>query len=164
MYPWLVYLHILATFTFMLAHGVSSVVSWRLRGQRDPATVRAWLELYANNGVYAVLYGSLLVLLLSGIIAGFMGNWWGRAWIWVSLILLIAMIIAMFALGSAYYNKVRRAVGMAYFDGRKEVPAQEPLSEEEIATLLERSPALILTIIGYGGIAVILWLMRFKPF
>lgn len=164
MYPWMVYLHILATLTFMLAHGVSSVVSWRLRSQRDPATVRAWLELYANNGVYAVLYGSLLVLLLSGVIAGFMGNWWGKGWIWVSLALLIAMIIAMYALGSAYYNKVRQAVGMANFDGRKEIPAQEPLSDEEIASLLSRSPAIILTIIGYGGIAVILWLMRFKPF
>lgn len=164
MYPWLVYLHILATLTFMLAHGVSSVVSWRLRSQRNPVVVRAWLELYANNGVYAVLYGSLLVLLLSGIITGFMGNWWGRGWIWLSLGLLIGMIIAMYAFGSAYYSKVRQAVGMAFFDGRKEIPAQEPLPEAEIAALLERSPALLLTIIGYGGIAVILWLMRFKPF
>lgn len=164
MYPWMVYLHILATFTFMLAHGVSSVVSWRLRSQRNPATVRAWLELYANNGVYAVLYSSLLVLLVTGVVAGFMGNWWGQGWIWASLILLVAMIFAMYALGSSHYNKVRQAVGMAYFDGRKEIPAQEPLPDEEIAALLQRSPTVILTVIGYGGIAVILWLMRFKPF
>jgi hypothetical protein len=31
MYPWVVYLHVLATLTFLLAHGVSSVVAWRLK-------------------------------------------------------------------------------------------------------------------------------------
>jgi hypothetical protein len=164
MYSWIVYLHILATFTFLLVHGVQSVVSLRMRSQRDPAVIRTWMELYANNWVYGVLYGSLLVLLLTGIIAGFMGRWWGRGWMWASLILLIAIIVAMYALGSAYYNKLRRAIGMAYFDGRKEVAAQEPLPEAEIAALLERSPAILLAAIGYGGIAVILWLMRFKPF
>ena len=37
MYSWLVYIHVLATFAFLLAHGVSSVVALRLRRQRDPA-------------------------------------------------------------------------------------------------------------------------------
>jgi hypothetical protein len=31
MYSWMVYLHVLATLSFLTVHGVSSVVAWRLR-------------------------------------------------------------------------------------------------------------------------------------
>lgn len=164
MYNWLVYIHVLATFAFLLTHGVSSVVALRLRNQRDPAMARAWLELYANGGVYGVLYGSLLVLLISGIISGFMGNWWGQGWIWLSLLLLIGIIVAMFIIGSKHYSLVRKALGMAWFDGRKGHPPGEPASAREIEALLAKAPAITLTVIGFGGIAVILWLMMFKPF
>lgn len=74
MYHWMVYIHVLATFAFLLTHGVSSVVALRLRRQRDPA------------------------------------------------------------------------------------PA------EEVEALLSSAPAITLAAIGFGGIAVILWLMMFKPF
>lgn len=164
MYQWLVYIHVLATFAFLLTHGVSSVVALRLRNQRDPAVARAWLELNTSGSVIAVLYGSLLVLLISGIISGFMGNWWGQGWIWLSLLLLIGIIVAMFIIGSKHYSQVRKALGMAWFDGRKEHPAGEPASAEEIEALLTKAPAITLTVIGFGGIAVILWLMMFKPF
>lgn len=55
-------------------------------------------------------------------------------------------------------------MGMVYFDGRKEHPASDPAPVEEIEALLAKSPAIALTVIGFGGIAVILWLMMFKPF
>lgn len=164
MYHWMVYIHVLATFAFLLTHGVSSVIALRLRNQRDPALARAWLELNASGGVMGVLYGSLLVLLISGIISGFMGDWWGRGWIWLSLALLIGIIVAMFLLGSRHYSRVRKALGMAWFDGRKAQLPGEPAPAEEIAALLAQAPAASLAVIGFGGIAVILWLMMFKPF
>lgn len=164
MYHWLVYIHVLATFAFLLTHGVSSVVALRLRKQRDPALARAWLELNASGGVMAALYGSLLALLVSGVISGFMGDWWGRGWIWLSLVLLIAIIVAMYLIGSKHYSQVRKALGMAWFDGRKEHPAGEAASAKEIEALLANAPAITLAVIGFGGIAVILWLMMFKPF
>ena len=96
MYQWLIYIHVLATFAFLLTHGVSSAVALRLRGQHDPALARAWMLIYYDNGVYyAVLYGSLLVLLITGIISAFMGKWWGHGWIWLSLALLIGIIVSM---------------------------------------------------------------------
>lgn len=164
MYHWLVYIHVLATFAFLLTHGVSSVVALRLRRQRDPAVARAWLELNTSSGVIAALYGSLLTLLVSGIISGFMGDWWGRGWIWLSLFLLIGIIVSMFLIGSRHYSQVRKALGMAWFDGRKEHQPSEPAPVEEIEALLAKAPAVTLTVIGFGGIAVILWLMMFKPF
>lgn len=164
MYHWLVYIHVLATFAFLLTHGVSSVVALRLRRQHDAPVARAWLELNASGGFVAVFYGSLLTLLVSGIISGFLGDWWGQGWIWLSLVLLIAIIVSMFLIGSRHYSRVRQALGMAWFDGRKEHPPGEPLSAEEIEALLVKAPAVTLAIIGFGGIAVILWLMMFKPF
>ena len=83
MYPWVVYLHVLATLTFLLAHGVSRVVAWRLKNRPDPAQARAWLELNANGAVVGMFYGSLLLLLISGIVSGFIGDWWGQGWIWL---------------------------------------------------------------------------------
>lgn len=164
MYPWVVYLHVLATLTFLLAHGVTSIVAWRLRGVPDPATARAWLGLYAAGRYFVLLYGSLLVLLISGVAVGFMGQWWDEGWIWLSLALLIGIIIGMYVMGTNHYSKLRRALGMPWFDGRKEHPAGEPASIEEIHALLADSPAPALTVIGFGGIAMILWLMMFKPF
>ncbi len=164
MYPWMVYLHVLATLTFLFAHGVTSIVAWRLRSRPDAATARAWLGLYAAGGYVALFYGSLLVLLISGIAAGFMGDWWGRGWIWLSLVLLIGIMVGMYLIGTRRYGRLRQALGMPWFDGRREHPAAEPAPIEEIHALLAASPALALTVIGFGGIAVILWLMMFKPF
>ncbi len=164
MYPWMVYLHVLATLTFLFAHGVTSIVAWRLRGGPDPATARAWLGLYAAGRYVMLFYSSLLVLLGTGVVAGFMGDWWGHGWIWLSLALLIGIIVGMFFIGTRHYGRLRRALGMPWFDGRREHPAGEPAPIEEIQALLAHSPALALTVIGFGGIAVILWLMMFKPF
>ena len=43
--PWLVFAHILGAFTFILSHGVSMFVAFRVRTERDPAVVAALLEI-----------------------------------------------------------------------------------------------------------------------
>lgn len=164
MYHWMVFIHVLATFAFLMTHGVSSVVALRLRSQRDPVVARAWLELYASGRVVEVFYGSLLTLLVSGVFSGFMGDWWGRGWIWLSLALLIFIMVSMFLIGSRHYSRVRKALGMAWFDGRRGHPPGEPAPAGELETLLAGGPAITLAVIGFGGIAIILWLMMFKPF
>jgi len=110
------------------------------------------------------MYASLGLLLLTGIIAAFMGNWWGRGWIWLSLGLLVAIMVAMTALGSRYYTQVRKAVGVEYMEGMKMQPPLDPASPEVIDALLARGRPMLIAVIGFGGIAVIAWLMMFKPF
>jgi hypothetical protein len=161
-YDWLLFLHVLGTFGFLLAHGASATVAFQLRRERNRERICALLDLSSSS--YGVMYSSLGLLLVSGIITGFLGRWWRYIWIWAALGLLIAIVLLMYALASDYYNKVRKAAGMPYFEGRKERPGIEPATPAEIDALLTSRRPVELMAIGGGGLALILWLMIFKPF
>lgn len=160
--PWLVLVHALGAFGFVLAHGVSAHVAIRLRGEREPARVAALLELSSFS--MTLLYVSLLVLLAGGIAAGFAGDHWGSLWLWTSIGLLVVLLVAMYALASPYYSGVRRAVGMKAYGDKKDAPPPEPLSADEIAGLLGSSRPYLLAWIGGVGLVLIIGLMVLKPF
>jgi hypothetical protein len=155
-------LHVAGVFGFLMAHGVSAGVSFRLRSERSPEKVRALLELSAAS--YPVMYGSLMLLFVLGIVLGFMGSWWGRAWIWVSLVGLITLVMLMSHFGSRIYGGTRKLSGLPYMERGKPQPPIEPASAEEINAALDRGNPTLLTAIGFGGIVIIAWLMMFKPF
>jgi hypothetical protein len=161
-YPWIVFLHVASALGFVMAHGVSVAAAFALLRQREPARVRALLELSA--GSIGILYLSLLLILATGIASGLMGGWWGRGWIWASLILLVALVIAMAALGGRHYGAARKVAGLPYQEGSKTMPALPPGSPEELDAALSRANPHLLAVIGFGGLLVILWLMMFKPF
>lgn len=154
-YPWVVVAHVVAAFAFILAHGVSAFVAFRLRSERRPDHVATLVGLSSTSLV--VMYPALLVLLVAGVAAGFMGDWWGRWWIWLSIGLLLAIATAMYAVGTRYYISVRQAVGARDSDGPLATP------EELDALLTSRRPEW-LAIIGGGGLVGIVWLMEVKPF
>ena len=54
-----------------------------------------------------VAYVAIPVLLVAGIWLGFLGSYWDRLWIWVSLILLIGVGIAMTPLAAGPMRRVR---------------------------------------------------------
>ena len=163
MYLWLRFLHILGALVFFYSHGASGLVALQLRTERDPGRIRAMMGTYATNLTFGLQYGALLLLLVTGIVSGFIGNWWSKAWIWLSLGLLIAIIVAMYLIGTRYYTQVRKSIGMEYMEAGKNQPPMSPGSPEAVDGLLSRSPAMLLFSIGYGGLAIILWLMIFKP-
>ena len=162
LYPWLVFLHVFGVFVFLLAHGVSAGVSFRLRKERNPERMRGLLDLSSSS--YTVMIVGFLWLLATGSILGVLGRWWQQAWFWVALAALFAITFAMTPLVAAKYNKVRRALGLRpRFQSKKERAAAPP-SEAEIDSILSRARPLAVAAIGIGGIAFILWLMMFKPF
>ena len=164
MYQWLVFAHILGVFGFLLAHGTAAAVAFALRRQREVERVRVLLDL--SRGVTMVANVSLLVLLAAGITAGFMGNWWGQGWIWVSLGLLILIGVTMTLLGSRPLNRLRQLVH-ASNPSRSETISHSSLdtsAEKQLAVLLAATHPWLLTVIGGGGLVLILWLMMFKPF
>ncbi len=157
------FLHVIGVFGFLMAHGVSAGVAFALRSERDLEHVRALLMLSAKS--YPVMYGSLALLLLVGVVLGFMGNWWGRGWIWLSLILLVVIIGLMARFGSRFYGEARKAVGLPVYANRnKPQPVDKPAGAAEIDAALSKGNPVLLTVIGFGGIVVIAWLMMFKPF
>src|SRR5215475_451546 len=105
-YQWIVYVHILAVFAFLLAHGTATAISFKLRGERKIERIRALLDLSQSMSTLGRV--SLLVLILAGIILGFMGPWWGHGWIWTALILLVLMSVAMSLLASRPLLKARQ--------------------------------------------------------
>jgi hypothetical protein len=161
MYRWIVFIHILGAFSFVLLHGASAAVSLRLRTERNLERIRALLDL--STAYTSATYASLLLLLAAGVVAGFVGKWWGQTWIWVSLATLIALMAAMFALGTAFYARVRKAAGMEFMDKMKPHPPIEP-AQAELETLLRSSRPTVLALLGGVGLGLLLWLMMFKPF
>jgi hypothetical protein len=162
MYRWLVYLHVLGGLGFMLSHGVSALMAFQVRREREIPRLRALLDVSAGSG--AAFFASFLLLLISGIASGFIGRWWSQGWIWISLVLLIAISVYMTVDSRAYYHELRRVVGLPYMAGSKQMAAQPPSSAQQIEAVLASHRPVRLALIGLGGTALILWLMMFKPF
>ena len=160
LYPWVVLVHVIAAFLFILAHGASAIVSFRLRAERDPTRVLALLDLSAST--IGPMYGTLGLLLLAGIAAGIMGNWFSKGWIWVALGVFIVITVLMYVVATTYYVGIRRALGQVRA-GSKE-PAPQPLPTEQLLALLDSRRPDAIAAIGVVGLVVILWLMEFKPF
>ena len=70
-YPWIVFLHATGVLLFFIAHGTSMAVGFRLKRERDPARVRALLDLSSwTLGVWPSI--AFVVGLVAGIAAGIM--------------------------------------------------------------------------------------------
>lgn len=163
MYQWVIFAHILGVFGFLLAHGAAAAVSFKLRGEHEVERVRALLDL--SRGVTMIASVSLLVLIAAGIAAGFMGNWWGRYWIWVSLGVLILTGLAMMAVGSRPLNRIRQLVQASGPSPTETTQTQlDSAAVKQLTVMLGAIHPWLLTAIGAGGLTLILWLMMFKPF
>ena len=116
MYQWVVFLHVLGAFGFLMAHAVSTAVVLRLRREREMERIKALLELSQLSLIGMYIF--VMVLLGSGILAGFMGNWWGQWWIWVAIGIPIALSAVMYPLGTQGLGRVQKVVGLPYAEGR----------------------------------------------
>jgi hypothetical protein len=160
-YQWIVYLHILSFALFMAAHGASIVVAFRLKSAPDAGTTIALLDV--SRASLVTMYVCFAALLLTGIAAGVMSGYWATIWFWASLVVLILTVVAMMPLGVTPFSNIRKYAGVKYavrgkwFDPE---PADPAKMKTEIAAL---KPGL-LTVIAIGGVAIILWMMMFKPF
>lgn len=154
MYRWWVFVHLVGVFGFLAAHGVSMAVMFRVRRERDPQRVNELLQLSASS--ISAFYYSLGVLLLGGIVAGFLGHWWSQAWIWAAIAILVLVSVAMYGMARPYYRRVR-FVARAMADGSQAV------SEDQFAGVLQGPRPGWIAAIGGAGLLAILYMMMFKP-
>ena len=159
MYRWVVFLHIFGALVFFMGHGASAFMAVNLRGEQNTDRIRTLLNLSATS--LNVMFLGLLMLLLAGIAAGFMGKWWSQGWIWAALILMILLIGWMGFYARRHYIPLRKALGITY----RGVPGDStPASPEEITRLVNATRPMMLMVGGMSIAAVILFLMVFKPF
>ena len=159
MYRWIVFLHILGAFAFFMAHGVSAAMALRLRREQNLERLRTLLGL--SEVAVPVMYLSLLILLVAGIAAGIMGSWFSKGWIWTALVLLIVLAGWMGYYAQKHYAPIRKALGITY---RGQPGDNPPASESEVAALVQATSPGMLAGVSFAIVAVILWLMVFKPF
>jgi plastocyanin len=153
-YEWWVFLHLVGVFAFLLAHGVSVTVLFRLRRERDPRKVTDLLALSASSS--RVFYVSLGWLLVAGIVAGTLRHWWSQGWIWASLIVLVVTSVAMLAMASPYYRKVG-------FVARAMASGSTAVTKEQFDEILRSGRSVSVAAIGIVGLVLILYLMVLKP-
>lgn len=153
-YRWWKLLHVVGVLGFVLFHGISILVAFRLRKERDRARIEELMR-FSGSSLLG-MYVSLGVLVLFGVIAGFAGRWWGFWWIWISLGLLVATIAEMSALARPYYQQVKDWIQLR--------PSGVPRkSDEELDELLRSRVATFNAAWGIAALAIITWLMIWKP-
>jgi hypothetical protein len=165
LYPWIVFVHVAAAFTFVLAHGVAVFASFRVRAEHDRARIAALLDL--STASIRLMYGALLVVVVAGLSAAGVGGWLGRVWPWTSLGVLVVVAAAMDLIGTRHFLRLRQLVGASISPGRARRLAHAPdpaTAEEELALALRSRRPELLAAIGGGALLIVIWLMVLKPF
>jgi hypothetical protein len=162
LYPWVVLLHIVGAFLFAVSHGVAIWMVIQLPRERDRSRIAALLDL--SSASLGGLYLGLVLLLVGGIWAGLIGDWFAKIWIWLALVLVVGISVVMYLAATPYFRELRAAVGVRSQYGPKDAPDPMPQSDAEVAAIAARSPQAVLSVAGVGGLIIILWLMVVKPF
>jgi plastocyanin len=153
-YNWWVFLHLIGVFGFLSAHGLSMAMALRLRRERDPAKVSDLLQLSSASTRW--FYVSFAALALGGILAASVAHLWSQAWVWLSVIVLVVVLIVMYALASPFYKKV----GVI---ARAKAGGSEAVTDEQFDALLLSGTPFFVTLIGTLGLVALIYLMLFKP-
>lgn len=151
-----VFLHVLGVALFLLFHGVQV---WALFALAPALPDRERIFDRAEQSRMAItpMYVSLGVVALAGVFAGIAGSWFSRGWwLWGSIGVLLATIGAMSAMAGPFMRKVREAT-TRWVDG------SYPVSDEDLARMLRGPMPRTIAAVGIAGLALILWLMVYKP-
>ena len=161
-YQWIVYLHIFGVFVFLIAHGVSSGVGFRLAKERNRDRVAALLDFSASS--YRVMLLGFWWILITGLVLGYLGDWFGARWFWAAIVTLIVLSGLMTPLAAIPYNRVRAILGLRAPLRRRRARVAANGGTGDLAEALAKISPFPSAIVGILGLGILLWLMIFKPF
>ena len=142
MYQWIVFIHIASVLGLLLVHPVT--VAFHLKEERNDVRIRELLEVTeAASRLRWIFFG---LVIASGAVLGFLGSWWGTAWIWAALVIFVAIGVVMNVYGGRTIDRIA-----------------DTHDDTEMERLLTRFRPGLLAVTGAGGLLVILFLMLFKP-
>ena len=142
MYRWIVFIHIASVLGLLLVHPVT--VAFHLKEERDDTRIRELLEV--SEAASALRWMFFALTIATGVLLGFLGGFWGTAWIWAAL--------AIFILIGAVMN---------LYGGRSLDRIADTRDDDEMERLLSRFRPMILAVTGTVGLLAVLYLMLFKP-
>ncbi len=153
MYPWFVALHLVGLALFLVTHGVSMWVAFRVRGETRRDVLAALLGMSSRSN--QVMYLGLILLGIGGLAAGATAGWLDAPWVVASYAVFLTVLLLMFVIASPYYYRLRDGL-----EGTDKVPRldDEALAEEQRTRRPEA-----LALIGGGGLLCLIWLMAVKP-
>jgi len=159
MYNWLVFLHILFAFLFMLGHGAHAAAMLKFRGEPDPEKSLTFFNIVPQLNLIRWL---TVLMGIFGLAAAFIAGWLNKGWVWTSLAVFFIISYVMFQYGSGYYNLIEGAATRLI--EAKKTNTDLPAAQKKFDEARNAPNAMIVSIVGIAGLVVILWLMRFKPF
>jgi hypothetical protein len=149
LYQWSVWLHVLAAFVFFFSHGAEMATAFMLPKEKNA------------NGMKALLNITQITLIPFGVTAG----WWKKGWWELSFLIMVCMLAWMSWYARKYYSPIRKALGVEYMTGfGTHNPPEGPESMDVVYALVAKTNPRLLAWAGLTFTAVLLFLMRFKPF
>jgi hypothetical protein len=141
-YRVIVFIHIASVLGLLLVHPVT--VAFHLKEERNDVRIRELLEVTEKASTLRWSFFGLTIV--SGVVLGFMGSFWGAAWIWAALVIFVAIGVIMNRYGGGMIDRI-----------------SDTRDDSEMERLLSRFRPEILAWTGAGGLLVVLYLMLFKP-
>jgi len=107
----------------------------------------------------------MLLLLITSIYMGVTAGWWKKGWWELSFLIMVGMLAWMNWYARKYYSPIRKALGVEYMTGfGTHNPPEAPESMDMVYALVAKTNPRLLAWAGLIFTAVLLFLMRFKPF
>jgi hypothetical protein len=173
LYLWIVLVHVASILLLLLMHGGVLAVTYAVREERRPERLAALLDLSAltfdsRRPFGRIFWLDLVIVVVSGVVLMVMGGFWRHVWPWASIVIFVAIMVAMTRYGSAPMTGLRRAAGLPYVIrkgmGKPEWMEAETANPQAIDAVVAGVRPGYLSAIGAGGFLILLWLMMFKPF
>jgi uncharacterized membrane protein len=162
MYEAIVLIHVVAILVLAWAHLVSGVAIFQARSEGDRGRLSAVLG--RSRQALMVAFIALLVSLIAGVALAFMGEWWGRLWIWASIGLIVVVGGLMTPMAAIPMNQLRGALGMQVGKPKEGEAAPVPRDDATVAAARAKLRPELVAVIGVASYLAIAWLMVSKPF
>jgi uncharacterized membrane protein len=153
-YGWWKFIHLAGVVGFVAAHGTSMAATVMLRRFKEPQQVAGILQLSAAT--VSAFYISTVVLLVGGVGAGVVGQWFDEGWIWVSLGLLIGVGILMFPIARRHFRRIRMVLEL--------MDTGTAVSRDDFIRVVNSGNPILTAGTGFVALLVIVYLMVLKPF
>jgi uncharacterized membrane protein len=153
-YGWWKFIHLAGVVGFVAAHGTSMAATMMLRRFKEPQQVAGILQLSATT--VSAFYVSTVVLLVGGVGAGVVGEWFNQGWIWVSLALLIGVGILMFPMARKHFRRIRMVIELT--------ETGTAVSRDDFVRVVNSGNPIFTAGTGFVALLLIVYLMVLKPF